>query len=163
MSAQSVVMRWLLLACTLVPLAWAQSSQWQSLAAIKPGTKVQVVEQSLKSTSGRFVHFSDTDLTLKVDNKEVVIGKDQVYRVSVSGKNRKRNVLIGVAVGAGAGVGVGAAANRVVGEAWVIPATALGYAGVGAGIGALCPSAKTVYRAELPRAASAKQPSDSGH
>jgi hypothetical protein len=39
---------------------------------------------------------------------------------------------------------VGAAANRVVGEAWVVPGMMLGYAGLGAGIGALVPAARSV-------------------
>jgi hypothetical protein len=161
MSVQHLVPRclYLLLACMLAPLAWAQSSQWQNLAQIKPGTKVQVVEQSLKSTSGRFVRFSDSELTIKVEDKEVVVPKDQVYRVSVSGKNRKRNVLIGLAIGAGAGAGVGAAANRVVNDAAVVAGTTATFAGVGAGIGALVPAAKTVYRAELPKQASLKEQS----
>lgn len=140
----------------LAPLLQAQQSQWQNLAQVRPGTRIQVVENSLKSTSGRFVGFSETDLTLKVEDKEVVIPKDQVHRVTISGKNRKRNTLIGLAVGAGAGAAVGAAANRVVGEAWVVPGMMLSYAGLGAGIGALVPAAKTVYKAELPKSAGKK-------
>jgi len=159
MSAQRFVPRCFFLLFVLAPVLWAQSSQWQNLAQIKPGTKVQVVENSLKSTSGKFVGFSETDLTLKVEDKEVVILKDQVHRVSISGKNRKRNTLIGLAVGVGTGAAVGAAANRVVGEAWVVPGMMLGYAGLGAGIGALVPAAKTVYSAEVPKQAGPKEQS----
>ncbi len=143
----------------LAPLLQAQESQWQELAQIKAGTKVQVVERSLKSTSGRFVRVSETDVTLKVENNEVVVPKSQVYRVSISGKNRKRNTLIGLAAGAAAGAGLGAAANQVVGDARVIPGMALSFGALGAGIGALVPAAKTVYRAELPRPASPKEQS----
>lgn len=138
-------------------LSEAQESPWQSLAEIRAGTKVQVVENSLKSTSGEFMGSSEIDLTLKVDGTKAVIPRDHVYRVSVRGKNRKRNALIGLAIGAATGAGVGAAANRVVGDAWVIPGVMAGYAGLGAGVGALCPSAKTVYRAELPKQASTKE------
>lgn len=148
MSARHFVLGYLFFLFVLAPVGWAQSSEWQVLGQIKAGTKVQVVEQSLKSTSGRFVRVSETNLALNVDNKEVVISRDQVYRVSISGKNRKRNVLIGLAIGAGAGAGLGAAANRVVGDAAVVPGMAAAFAGVGAGVGALCPAAKTVYRAE---------------
>jgi len=159
MSAQRFVPRCLFLVFVLAPVLWAQSSQWQNLAQIKPGTKVQVVENSLKSTSGKFVGFSETDLTLKVEDKEIVILKDQVHRVSISGKNRKRNTLIGLAVGAGTGAAMGAAAHQAVREAWVVPGTMLGHACLGAGIGALVPAAKTVYRAELPRQSSQKEQS----
>ena len=159
MSAHRFVPRCFFLLFVLAPVLWAQSSQWQNLAQIKPGTKVQVVENSLKSTSGKFVGFSETDLTLKVEDKEVVILKDQVHRVSISGKNRKRNTLIGLAVGVGTGAAVGAAANRVVGEAWVVPGTMLGHACLGAGIGALVPAAKTVYSAEVPKQAGPKEQS----
>ena len=146
----------LLLSClwaglTLAPLLQAQQSQWQDLAQVRPGTRIQVVESSLKSTSGKFVAFSETDLTLRDEDKEVVIPKDQIYRVTINGKNRKRNTLIGLAVGAGTGAAVGAAANRVVGEAWVVPGMMLSYAGIGAGIGAIVPAAKTVYKTDVPK------------
>ena len=159
MSARRFVPRCFSLVFVLVPVLWAQSSQWQNLAQIKPGTKVQVVENSLKSTSGKFVGFSETDLTLKVEDKEVVIRKEQVHRVSISGKNRKRNTLIGLAVGAGTGAAMGAAAHQAVREAWVVPVTMLGHACLGAGIGALVPAAKTVYTAEVPKQASPKEQS----
>ncbi len=125
----------LVIGSVLAPQLQAQELQWQNLAEIKAGTRVQVVERSLKSTSGRFVRVSETDVTLKVDNKEVVVSKSQVYRVSISGKNRKRNTLIGLATGAAVGAAVGAAANRVVGDARVVAGTTLSFAGVGAGIG----------------------------
>ncbi len=146
------------LICFCVAPAAAQS-QWQELAQIKPGAKVQVVENSLRSTSGRFVGFTESSITLTADGREVVIPKEKVYRVSVSGKNRKRNVLIGLAVGAGVGTGIGAATNQVVKEAGVIPAMAAVFAGVGAGVGAVVPAAKTVYRSETPKeTAERKQP-----
>lgn len=153
MSVQRLVLHFLCAGFTLTAVLQAQELQWQSLGQISAGTKVQVVERSLKSTSGKFVGVSETDLTLRVDKQEVVIPRDRVYRVSINGKNRKRNVLIGLAIGAAAGVGVGVAANRVVGETWLVPTVAAVYAGAGAGVGAVCPSAKTVYRAELPERA----------
>jgi hypothetical protein len=150
------IQRWML-NCLCVGLLFstpleAQQSQWQNLDQIRSGTKIQVVEKSLKSISGKFVSISETELTLTVEGQPVVISRDRVYRVSISGKNRKRNMLIGLAIGAAAGVGAGAAANRVVGEAWVVPTMAAVYGGAGVGVGALCPSAKTVFKAELPKA-----------
>src|SRR5215470_11603954 len=84
----------------------AQKSRWENLDQIHAGAKVQVVERSLKSNSGKFVGFSDTDLTIEVLGNELVIPREQVYRVTVSGKNRKRNALIGTGIGAAAGLGV---------------------------------------------------------
>ncbi len=158
MSVERLFVRCLWAVLILAPLLHAQQSQWQDLNQIRPGTKIQVVENSLKSTSGKFVAFSETDLTLKVENKDVVIPRDQVHRVSISGKNRKRNTLIGLAIGAGAGAGVGAATHQIVKESWVVPGLMLVYAGVGAGVGALVPAAKTIYRAEVPRQSSEKKP-----
>jgi len=135
---------------------------WQNLAQIRPGTKVQVVEKSLKSTSGKFVGFSDANLTLNVNRTEVVIPKDQVYRVSIPGKNRKRNMLTGLAVGAGLGLAfaVGIRNNFSSSErtAAVAGITA-SWAGIGTGIGAILPASKTVYRAEPPKQARVQEQS----
>ncbi len=62
----------------------AQTSRWQNLDQIHRGAKIEVVEQSLKSTSGKFVRYSQGDLTLEVQGKEITIQKEQVYRVSVA-------------------------------------------------------------------------------
>jgi hypothetical protein len=160
MSLQRFVLRCLWAGFVLAPLLQAQQSQWQNLTQIRRGTKVEVVEQSLKSTSGRFVRFSDTDLTVKVKNEEVIVARDQVYRVSVNGKNRKRNMLIGLAAGAGAGAAWSAGLRNL--DNWRAGDTAGlvgGCAGIGVGIGALIPSTKTVYRAEGSKQASPKEQS----
>ena len=158
MAVERLVVRCLGAVLILAPLLHAQQSQWRDLNQIRPGTKIQVVENSLKSTSGKFVTFSETDITLKVENNDVVIPRDQIHRVSISGKNRKRNTLIGLAIGAGAGAGVGAATRQVVKESWVVPGMMLAYAGVGTGVGAVVPAAKTVYRAEVSRQSNEKRP-----
>lgn len=150
-----------LVLASLIP-AEAQKSRWEDLDQIHHGAKVQVVEQSLKSTSGKFVRFSHDDLTLEVQGKEVAIQREQVFRVTVSGKNRKRNTLIGLGIGGALGVGVGAAANQVVGDARVIPATGAAWAGLGAAIGAIIPASKTVYRAERPEETALRSPIQRG-
>ena len=153
--AARLVLGCLIIGIVLATAVQAQESQWQNLAQVKRGTKIQVVERSLKSTSGRFLRVSETDLTLKVDRNEVVVPRNQVYRVSVSGKNRKRNMLIGLAAGAAAGVALGAAImERENGYAAAVAGSTVGFAGIGTGIGAAVPAAKTVYRAELPNNAS---------
>ena len=133
--------------------AHAQQSRWENLAQVRRGAKVQVVEQSLKSTSGKFLSFSEEDLTLEVQGKRIVIARQQVYRVSLLGKNRKRNALIGPGVGAAAGLVVGLAImERESGFGGAVAGLTVGYAGVGAGVGALMPASKLIYRAEaIPR------------
>lgn len=147
-------MRGNLIGCFMVALSvlpcGAQQSRWENLDQIHAGLMVQVIEENLKSTTGQFVRFSESDLTLNVNDQEVVIPRDKVYRVSVGGKNRKGNALIGLGIGAAAGVGVGAAANRVVGNAGIIPACAAAWGGVGAGVVALMPASREIYRAESP-------------
>ncbi len=127
----------------------AQQSDWQNLARIPHGAKVQVVEQSLKIVSGSFVRFFDTDLTLNVEGKDIVIPKDDVLRVTIMHKNRKRNVLLGLSIGAGAGLGIGLGTLEREGNfAGAVVGSAAGFAAVGAAIGALMPGNSTVYRAE---------------
>jgi len=150
----------LVIGFVLAPRLQAQESQWQDLGQIKAGTKIQVVERSLKSTTGRFLRISDTDLALKVETKEVVVPRDQVYRVSIRGKNRKRNVLIGLAAGAAVGGALGVAVlEREPGYGGAVAGMIAGWAGIGAGIGAVVPAARTVYRVENPKGASLKEQS----
>ena len=136
--------------------AQAKTSRWENLDQIHRGAKIDVVEQSLKSISGKFVRDSQDDLTVDVQGKEVTIQKEQVYRVSVVGTKRKRNALIGLAAGAGAGAGWAAAMRNT--ENWRTGDSAGligGCAGIGAGIGALIPSTSTkaVYVADAPKQA----------
>ncbi len=144
---------WLVALLSILPVH-AQTSRWENLDQIHRGAKIEVVEASLKSFSGKFVRVSQDDLTLDVQRKEVTIQKEQVYRVSVVGTKRKRNALIGLAAGAGAGAGWAAAMRNT--ENWRTGDSAGligGCAGIGAGIGALIPSTstKTVYMADAPK------------
>jgi hypothetical protein len=152
----------LLLILLLAPqLARAQGDQWQSLDQVKSGRQVDVIDRHLKRYSGKFVGFSDTNLTLLVNDQEIRIARDEVYRVTAAGQNRKRNILLGLAIGAGAGLGLGAALmEREGGYGGAVAGTGVGFAGIGAGIGALVPSHKTVYRAEAVKEASSKSGSD---
>ncbi len=99
------------------------------------------------------MRYSETDLTLTSDGNEIVIAKQQVYRVSILGKDRKRNTLIGLAIGAAAGIGMGVGImERETGYGGAVAGSIGGCAGAGAGIGALMPSAREIYRAEaVPR------------
>lgn len=138
-----------LFAFVLVQVVQAQQSPWDNLSHIRPGTKVDVVEYSLRKTSGRFFRFSDADLTVRVANNDVNIARTQVYRVTIVGKNRKRNTLLGLAAGGAAGVALGATLmERESGYGGAVAGTTVGFAGLGAGVGAMLPASKTVYRAE---------------
>jgi hypothetical protein len=137
-----------LFAFVLAQLVEAQVSSWDNLLHIRPGTKVEVIERSLRKTSGRFARFSDADLTVKVANNDVSIPRTQVFRVTIIGKNRKRNTLLGFGIGAAFGVAWGAGLHAAGADLNGGQATAFaaGVAGIGAGIGAIIPASKTVIR-----------------
>ncbi|HWR15626.1 MAG TPA: hypothetical protein VN577_12410 [Terriglobales bacterium] len=149
---------WIVALLSILPVQ-AQTSRWEDLEQIHGGAKIEVVERSLKSTSGNFVRVSQADLTLEVKGKEVTIQKEQVRRVSVVRTKRKRNALIGLAAGAGAGAGWAVAMRNT--ENWR-PGDSAGLvggcAGIGAEIGALIASKSTtaVYIADEPKRASVK-------
>lgn len=136
-------------AFALTHVLQGQESRWDNLSHTRPGTTVDVVEYSLQKTSGRFVRFSAGDLTLKVAKNDVSIPRTQVYRVTVVGKDRKRNTILGLAIGAGAGVALGATLmEHESGYGGAVAGTTVGFAGLGAGVGAVFPARKTIYRGE---------------
>ncbi len=147
-----------ILMCLLSWPAFSQQGNWDSLSQLKAGNKIHVVETNLKAVDGKFVRITDTDLTVRVDKQEVVIPRDQVYRVSRRG-GRGRNALIGLAIGAGAGVivgvaspelGTGKCAQGSCVDSAVVAGLALAGGGLGAGVGALIPHNPTGYRAAQP-------------
>jgi hypothetical protein len=152
MTCHRLLTNYLVVCFLLAPWLQAQQAQWGNLHEIRPGTRIQVVENSLKSTAGKFVSFSETDLTLKVEGKEVLIPKDQIHRVSIPGKNRKRNTFIGLAAGTAQGVAWALALRNT--ENWRAGDSAgviCGSAGFGALIGVAIPATRTVYKSEAPR------------
>lgn len=152
----------LLLECLLLPpLAGAQQDRWQNLEQIKPGNKVEVIDRHLKQYSGKFVRFSENELTVSINGQETTLARNEIYRVTSTGKNRRRNLLLGLALGAGAGAALGAAImERESGYSGAVAGTTVGFAGVGAGVGALVPSNKTIYRTEAVKEASLKAGTD---
>jgi hypothetical protein len=163
------IIRCLSVVIVLAPFIRAQDAQWNNLAKVRTGTKIQVVENSLRSTSGRFVSVSGTELTMTVEGKQIVVPRERIHRVSINGKNRKRNVFIGLAIGAGVGVGIGTATRQVLNDDRIIPLETLVMAGVGAGIGAVAPASGNLYKAEAPQQTvektppAAKQTTESSH
>lgn len=146
---------WVLAAALLlVPsLLHAQKGDWQSLASIRPKSQVQVIDRKLRTYKGKFVAFTNAGITLIEDKQEKTIAREDVYRVTLVGAKRLRNVLIGLAIGAAAGAGTGAALmERESGYGGAVAGTVVGLGGLGAGIGALVPGNKTVYESTLPPA-----------
>ena len=135
----------LLLGLVMVPLLHGVESDWQNLARIQSGDRIQVVDQQMRSYTDKFVRFSEAGITLLIADKEVTIPKEDVYRVTVVSRGRGRHVLRGLLIGAGIGLGIGAAASA--------PDSAKGSRGaiigtgtiLGAGIGSLVGVAKAPH------------------
>ncbi len=148
--------RLVIFACVLaLPCAaWARSGRsatsWDNLAALHAGEKIQVVDTSHKKHSGAFVSFSRQAITMEEKHKTETIQRGDVANVSISGRHRLRNALIGGLIGGGAGAGIGAAAwsSGHIGTSKGEFAAILGAVGFvgGAVVGALLPDRKTVYR-----------------
>lgn len=128
--------------------ARAQQSQWQNLEKIRIGQKVTVIGRDHKSVSGTLLRFSDNDLTLRVKDSDVKINRDNVSRVTVRGGHRGRNALIGLLAVGGCSAMAAAATNHESGAGEAAAFAGVGLGTVGAGIGALIPGSKTIYRAD---------------
>ncbi len=156
--------RWILcvtVVCLCVPAAWGQqaSVNWENLTRVERGHRVQVVQTDLKSTRGKFLSFSDTELVVEVDKTQVTIPREKVFRVSED-HPRGRNALYAAIAGAGVGAGIGALASRefhgTSDKAAIVLACSGSWAGIFAGVSALATRNPTVYRAEAAPAVDAK-------
>ena len=126
---------------------------WGNLRSLGVGEKVHVVDQKLKSLDGTFRSFSDEAVTFQVGQDEVTVQRPEVLRVtSLERARRGRNAAIGFVIGAGlTGALMAATATSRGLEDFppaMIPVGIAAYGAVGAGIGAIVPSHKTIYRAE---------------
>jgi hypothetical protein len=135
----------------LVPeITLAQSAQdsWDNLKQLRVGQEIKVVDMNLKSLKGRFVNASDAAISLRTDEGERAIERASVMRVSAHGGKRGRNALIGLGIGAAIGVAAGVGVmERETGYAGAVAGTVVGLAAVGAGVGALFPGSRTIFRA----------------
>jgi hypothetical protein len=119
-------------------------ANWSSVQALPAGTEVRIAMGQSTAVSGKLENVTGTSLTLNPGSGPRSIDRQQVTRVSVKTKaRRKRSTLIGLAVGAGGGAGVGgAAASSCSGNicgghgAALIAGAATGGAIIGALIGA---------------------------
>jgi hypothetical protein len=166
--AGALMQRLLFLMCFLgPPLAGAQTDQasWANLNALQAGQKIQVVDMNSKKHSGMFVNVSDIAISYQEAAGEQIVQKQDVRSVKlVESKQRVRNTLVGIGVGGGVGAGVGAGIGAAtfhscssqsfciqpVGKGGTAGIAAVfGFAGgavVGAVVGALLPSHRTIYR-----------------
>jgi hypothetical protein len=128
--------------------ARAEQSRWQNLEQVRTGQKVTVIVRDHRSISGTFLRFSNNDLTLHVGDSVVKINRDDVSRITVKGGHRGRNALIGFLAVGGFGAIAGAAANHNSGADEAAAFAGFGLGTLGAGIGALIPGSKTIYRVD---------------
>ncbi len=127
---------------------------WDNLRQLRPGERIEVVDATMKSTRGVFATYTQQEIALRQDGREMTIPRAEVASVKRLGEShRRRNVLLGAAFGAAGGLAVGAIRGKTyheAGETTVFMAvwTPIG-AGIGATAGAVLParSEVTVYRA----------------
>jgi hypothetical protein len=131
---------------------------WENLKQLQVGQKIEVVDMTMKSLTGTFVSFSDEAISLRIRKNDFTLRRPDVLRVTLQGHNRPRNALIGAAIG----VGAGAAIARWLGMGecpgsqnctTVEGASIAVVGGMGAGLGALSPGYRTIYRARKLRGA----------
>ncbi|MGO9269543.1 MAG: hypothetical protein ACLQOO_04680 [Terriglobia bacterium] len=129
---------------------------WENLKQLQVGQKIEVVDMTLKSLAGTFVSFSDDAISLRIRNNDFTVRRPDVLRVSLHGNKRPRNALIGAAIGAAAGAAIAAwlGSGECPGSqncTTVALASVSVSGGIGAGLGALAPGDRTLYRAERRR------------
>jgi hypothetical protein len=140
----------LILAATLAsPALAADNSLWTNLSALKPGTRIGIIQSDMKRLEGHFEGFTESGISVRTD-REVTLRKEDVVRVY-------RRPLAGRTIRAAVGAAIGAAGGAI----WAVlrePDFATrgrmyrrrlhgGGVGIGAAIGALGGSGyRTVYQ-----------------
>jgi len=129
--------------------AQREDTSWSKVEQLRVGQSLRVQCSDQRTWTGSLLGVSSDALILNVDGAERKIARSDVIRADV--KSRVRSTFIGLGIGAAAGAGVGYAAGRGsnLKSSEVTTAVLLGtvlIAPVGAVIGALLPSWKTVYR-----------------
>ena len=154
MSKPFVLALFFVAALSCLGSAQLPEESWDNLRQLRPGERIEVVDAKMKSNTGDFATYTEQEMSLRQDGREMTIPRAEVASVKRRGEShRRRNVLLGAAIGAAGGLAVGAIRGRTyheVGETTVFMAvwTPIG-AGIGAAAGAVLParSEVTVYRA----------------
>jgi hypothetical protein len=99
----------LLLAATVA--AQTNSTNWNAVKTLMPGTDVQILSGS-RTLRGKIDGVTDDAIVVRSRKGPETFKQSEVTRVSLRRNgHRTRNALIGLGIGAGAGLGVGAAAD----------------------------------------------------
>lgn len=126
-------------------------SEWSKVVAIAPGAKVEVIHGNLQRVSGTFVAANDDGVTVSTESGNRGIARNEVRRLSLQHKSRKKRTLIGLGLGAAAGaaaLAIGATSGDIdIRRDLVVSAGALAGGGLGAAVGALSGGPETIYRA----------------
>ena len=126
-------------------VAFAQTDTWVLMRGIYPGQDTHVHTRDGRKHKGRFISASDDSVVIRTNKGDAAHAKKDISKVSVrTAGSRWRNAAIGAAI-AGGSMG-GLAANASDGDGDFIAAVVFGYGLIGAGVGALFPGYKTIYR-----------------
>ena len=118
-------------------LAQQPAGSWDAIAQAK-GKSIVIVRNDGNSHSGTLEQVSDGALTLRSQQRSILIRQDEIRQVhSQTGRSRKRGALWGLAIGAGGGAIFGAAiAQSCTGEPFCISPISRGQvAAIGAAAG----------------------------
>jgi hypothetical protein len=128
---------------------FAQPDRWLLLRGINPGQDTHVHTVDGRRHNGGFISTSETQIVIRQRDGDHTFAKDQIRKVSVrKGIKRARNAAIGAVIGSASMGTLAAIAGD--GDKSFVAAAAVGYAIIGAGIGAIFPGYDTLYRAPKP-------------
>ena len=142
---REVIMSLLLVSVPVLASAQDREASWENLQQLRVGQRIQVVQKDLKKHNGTFLSFSEEAISLRIENDEVGIRRENVLRVSNRERNhRLRNSLIGAGLLGGLGLAIGSSNDD---EYPVVVLLVPIMGGAGAALGAAIPSYPTIYRA----------------
>ncbi len=123
-----------LLAMAVSAFAAERTTDWQTLKALQPGQKIEVVRTSMAKDTGKLVAVSDDDITISANQTHITIPREQVARVSTPPGGTR--VVAGVLGALGGSIAGGLLAHSAAGHSHSIAVDFVG-AGVGAAAGGL--------------------------
>jgi hypothetical protein len=86
------------------PVLAADNSAWTNLSALKPGTRIGIIQADMKRVEGHFEGFTESGISLRTD-REVTLRKEEVVRVYRRPRaSRPIRAAVGAAIGAAGGV-----------------------------------------------------------
>ena len=153
MSKVKLLLLAVLLSPGIVLAAAKETASWDNLKQLRPGDRIEVIDQSLKSYRGTFVSVSEDAIVLESKGDSSTVERVKVLRVSKrDSSKRTRNMLLGAAIGAGAGLAISlpieaVASNEGNGAAGVVAGVTAGAAGAGLAVGSTMGN-RLIYRAE---------------